>query len=81
MRRAAISVPSNIAEGKGRHSPKEFLQFLYRARGSLLELVNEMEIARELEYLDSSSFEQARNDGRGIGENLKRFDQPLPRRS
>ena len=51
MRRAAISVPSNIAEGSGRHSRKEFVQFLYRARGSLLELENQVEISRELGYL------------------------------
>jgi four helix bundle protein len=53
MRRAAISVPSNIAEGRGRHSRKEFVQFLYHARGSLLELENQLEIARDLEYLNA----------------------------
>ena len=57
MRRAAVSVPSNIAEGKGRYSQKEFLQFLYRARGSLLELETQLSIARDLDYIDLPTFE------------------------
>ena len=56
MRRAAISVPSNIAEGKGRHSHKELVQFLYRARGSLLELETQLSIAHELDYIDVPVF-------------------------
>ena len=52
MRRAAVSIPSNIAEGKGRYSRKELLQFLVNARGSLLELETQIEIARHLDYLD-----------------------------
>ena len=56
MRRAAVSVPSNIAEGKGRHSHKELVQFLFRARGSLLELETQLSIARELDYIDSPGF-------------------------
>jgi len=51
MRRSAVSVPSNIAEGKGRFSRKELLQFLFRARGSLLELQTQIAIARELDFL------------------------------
>ena len=51
MRRAAVSVPSNIAEGKGRHSTKELVQFLYRARGSLLELQTQLSIAHALDML------------------------------
>jgi four helix bundle protein len=56
MRRAAVSVPSNSAEGKGRHSHKELVQFLYRSRGSLLELETQLSIAHELGYVDTPTF-------------------------
>ena len=58
MRRAAVSVASNIAEGKGRYSPKEFIQFLYHARGSLTELETQVFIARKLNYLGAADAQQ-----------------------
>ena len=51
MRRAAVSVPSNIAEGKGHRTDREFSAFLFHARGSLLELQTQIMIAEELEYV------------------------------
>ncbi|MBQ3644258.1 MAG: four helix bundle protein [Candidatus Riflebacteria bacterium] len=48
MNRAAISIPSNIAEGNGRNSTKDFIHFLYVAKGSLFELVTQIEICFEV---------------------------------
>jgi four helix bundle protein len=67
MRRAAVSVPSNIAEGKGRHSHKELVHFLYQARGSLLELETQLSIAHDLEYKDLQSFKTLQSQTEELG--------------
>ena len=51
MRRCAVSIPSNIAEGKGRYSDKDYARFLSISRGSLFELQTQIDIAQELGYI------------------------------
>jgi four helix bundle protein len=81
MRRAAVSIASNIAEGKGRCSERELLQFLFRARGSLLELETQITIASELEYLDEPSRDcvaaQASETGRVLNGLISAFQEQV----
>lgn len=56
MRRAAVSITSNIAEGFGRHGYREKVQFYYLAHGSLTELKNQVLIARDVKYISDSDF-------------------------
>ena len=77
MRRAAVSVPSNIAEGKGHRSDPEFVRFLLHARGSLLEIQTQIMIAGRLQYLSVPKVEDLchRCDmiGRGLNALINKF--------
>lgn len=56
IRRSAVSIPSNIAEGAARESKKEYIRFLYIALGSVAEIETQLIIANNLQYLDDTSF-------------------------
>lgn len=67
IRRAAVSIPANIAEGAGRFSNKEFARFLSNAQGSASELETELIIAHCLGYLSDANFSQLNNQLERIG--------------
>lgn len=57
LRRAVISIPSNIAEGSGRTTPKDQAHFYTIAYGSLMEILAQLDVACELEYITGTEFE------------------------
>ena len=75
LRRAVVSIPSNIAEGNGRGSNKDYAHFLSIARGSLYETMTQLRIAKDLGYLDDySQYEDiAAEVGRMLGAMLKKY--------
>ncbi len=80
IRRAAVSVSANIAEGAGRQSGKEFAHFLSNAQGSASELETELIIARRLGYIDENSFSELRNNLERVGRLITGLIQHLRRK-
>jgi four helix bundle protein len=70
LRRAAVSIPSNIAEGKGRSSDKELLHFLSFARGSVYEVQTQLELAESLGYLSSGNGQALSEQANSVGRML-----------
>ena len=85
LRRASVSVPSNIAEGTARRTTKEFIAFLHIARGSLAELDTQLSLARRLGYLTDAEtnilVSQTDEVGRLLNAVLSGLRRRLERRS
>lgn len=62
LRRAVISISSNIAEGCGRRTKKDFVYFLYNAMGSVREVESQLYIAKKLEYLEEDNLKELTNE-------------------
>lgn len=77
IRRSAISIPSNVAEGLGRDSNKEFLRFLNISIGSLFELQTQLEIAKNIIYLDEENFNNLYEDSRELERMLVSFTNKI----
>lgn len=80
LRRAAVSIPANIAEGAGRHSSKEFAQFLSIAQGSASEVATELLIAHRLTYINAEAFTVLRDSLDDIGRMIVGLSQHLRRK-
>jgi len=77
MRRAAVSIPSNIAEAKGRLTDRDRTHFYSQARGSLLELETQILIARDLNYLSHTESDALLDSSTEIGKMLNGLVQSL----
>jgi four helix bundle protein len=81
MRRAAVSVGSNIAEGFERGSNREFIRFLRYAKGSATEVRTQLVIAFDLQYLDSEQYQHLHNQLKALAISLGKFIVYLKKRS
>lgn len=77
IRRSAISIPSNIAEGQARNSMKEFIQFLAIAKGSKAELETQLLLCVEINYLKNSDIDKAINLIQEIGKMIYALQKSL----
>jgi len=71
--KAAVSIMSNIAEGFGRFSSREFIRFLVIARGSISEVQNDLYIALDLKYISQNEFQLAYDNAKNLGKQINGF--------
>jgi four helix bundle protein len=81
LRRAIVSVPTNIAEGKGRRTTRDYIQFLVMARGSVEEVKYLLLLARDLGYISEDEYLALRNRAEEIGKMLNGLISSLNRRA
>ena len=81
IRRAAVSIPANIAEGAARDSPREFTYFLSNAQGSASELETELLIANKLGYLAEQNHTILRTSLDSIGRMIVGLSRSIKRRT
>ena len=77
IRRSVLSIPSNIAEGYGRKTTKEYIQFLYIAYGSICELETQILLSGDLDYIRTEQLEKIQNSLGDIERMLKRLIKSL----
>jgi four helix bundle protein len=73
LRRSAVSIPSNIAEGYGRNSNNDFIRFLNISMGSLFEVQTQIEIAHNLKYVNQKTFYELFEQSREIERMMSSF--------
>lgn len=81
IRRSAVSIPSNIAEGFGRDSNKEYVRFLNISIGSLFELQTQLEISKNIEYLTEEEYTILYDDSREVERMLVSFISKIKERN
>ncbi|MBI5660376.1 MAG: four helix bundle protein [Nitrosomonadales bacterium] len=77
MQRAAVSIPSNIAEGKERQSDRDFARFIAIASGSLAEVETQLLVAQRLDYLNEADWRVATEQADEIGKMLRGLHKTL----
>ena len=80
IRRAAVSIPTNVAEGYGRKSTKEYIQFLYVAYGSLCELETQILLSADLGYIDAERLKKLQDQIGEVERMLKALINSLEQR-